>query len=236
MSHRKDRKEELRQERMERERQEAEAARRKQLVGYGAAGVLAVAAVVAIVVVLVSGGGDDGGAQTPENVAANTPTVEYSDDPPAIPDAREFDLEAAAKTAGCELVDPPNEGATHVAEDVTYEANPPTSGNHDQIPTEDGVYTQAPRTENGVHSLEHGRINIQFKPDLPQQRIDQLKTLFDEDTYHMLLYPNGTKMPYQVAATAWDHALVCERFDDGVFDAIRAFKDEYRDQGPEFVP
>lgn len=236
MSHRKDRKEELRQEREERERQAAEAAQRKKLAGYGAAGVLGIAAIAAIVVVLAGGGGDDGGAKTPENPAADAPTVSYAEDPPAIPEAREFDLEAAAEAAGCRLVDPPNEGATHVGEDVTYKANPPTSGNHDEIPTEDGAYTQAPRTENAVHSLEHGRINIQFQPDLPQERIDQLKALFDEDSYHMLIYPNGTQMPFQVAATAWDHALVCQRFSDGAFDAIRAFKDQYRDQGPEFVP
>ena len=236
MSHRKDRKEELRQEREQRERQAAEAAQRKKLVGYGAAGVLVLAAIVAIILAAGGGGGDDGGAATPDRTASNSPTVSYSDDPPAIPDQRVFDLRPAARAAGCRLVDPPNEGNEHVADSVTYRANPPTSGNHDQIPTEDGAYTQAPRTENSVHSLEHGRIEIQFKANLAQQRIDQLKALFDEDSYHMLLFPNGTNMPYEVAATAWDHALVCEKFSDGVFDAIRAFKDQYRDQGPEFVP
>lgn len=235
MSHRKDRKEELRQEREERERQAAGAAQRKKLVGYVAAAVLGLAAIAAIVVVIAGGGGDDGGAKTPEN-SAGGPTVSYAADPPAAPEAREFDLEKAADAAGCQLVDPPNEGADHVGEDVTYKANPPTSGNHDQVPTEDGAYTQAPRTENSVHSLEHGRINIQFRANLPQQRIDQLKALFDEDSYHMLLYPNGTQMPFEVAATAWDHELVCQKFSDGVFDAVRAFKDQYRDQGPEFVP
>ena len=235
MSHRKDRKEELRQERLERERQAAEAAQRKKLVGYGAAAVLVIAAVVAIVLVVATGG-DEGGADEPENAEANTPTVSYSDDPPAIPEAREFDLRKAARAAGCRLMEPQNEGATHVSEEVTYRANPPTSGNHDPTPTGDGAYTQAPRTENAVHTLEHGRIEIQFRPDLPQAQIDQLKALFDEDSYHMLLFPNGTKMPYAVAATAWDHSLVCEEFGNGVFDAIRTFKDEYRDQGPEFVP
>jgi hypothetical protein len=237
MSHRKEEKERLRQERLEREREAAGAAQRKKLVGYVVGGLLAVAAIAAVVVALAGGGGDDGGAGTPDNTAANTPTVEYAEDPPAIPEAREFDLETAAEAANCELLEPENEGSTHVSgQAVEYRANPPTSGNHDPVWTEDGAYTQAPRTENGVHSLEHGRINIQFKADLPQAQIDQLKALYDEDTYHMLLYPNGTQMRYQVAATTWDHALVCERFGNGVFDAIRAFKDQYRDQGPEFVP
>lgn len=237
MSSRKEQKERLRQERLQREQASAGAAQRKKLVGYGAAAVLALAAIAAVVIAITGGGGDDdGGAQAPDNAAANAPTVSYAEDPPAIPEAAEFDLRAAARAAGCQLEDPPNEGADHVEGEVQYRANPPTSGNHNQIPTEDGAYTSTPKTENAVHSLEHGRINIQFSPDLPQQQIDQLKVLFDEDSYHMLLYPNGTDMPYQVAATAWDHALLCEEFSPQVFDAIRAFKDSYRDQGPEFVP
>ena len=238
MSSRKEQKEQLRKERLERQQAQAGAAQRKKLVGYGAAAVLGLAAIVAVVIAITAGGDDGGGgggAQTPDNAQAGAPTVSYGDDA-SIPEAAEFDVRAAARAAGCQLEDPQNEGADHVETDVTYRANPPTSGNHHPVPTEDGAYTTAPKTENSIHSLEHGRINIQFSPDLPQPQIDQLKALFDEDSYHMLLYPNGTDMPYQVAATAWDHALLCEEFGPEVFDAIRAFKDQYRDQGPEFVP
>lgn len=234
MSSRKEQKEQLRQERLQREQAAAGAAQRKKLVGYGAAAVLGLAAIVAVVIALTAGG-DDGGAETPENVAGNSPTVSYAEDPPAIPEAAEFDLRAAARAADCRLEDPPNEGADHVEGAVEYQANPPTSGSHNPVPTEDGAYTQQPAPENAVHSLEHGRINIQFSPDLPQQQIDQLKALFDEDSYHMLLYPNAD-MPFQVAATAWDHSLLCEKFSPQVFDALRSFKDQYRDQGPEQVP
>jgi len=236
MSSRKEEKERLRLERLEREQAAASAAQRKKLVGYGSAAVLGLAAIVAVVVALTAGGGDDSDAQEPDNVAAGAQTVTYSESPPAIPEAKEFDLEKAAEAAGCQLEDPENEGSTHVDGKVEYTANPPTSGDHNPVPTQDGAYTAAPETENTVHSLEHGRINIQFAPDLPQEQIDQLKALFDEDPYHMLLYPNATDMPAQVAATTWDHQLLCEEFNPQVFDAIRAFKDTYRDQGPEFVP
>jgi hypothetical protein len=43
-------------------------------------------------------------------------------------------------------------------------------------------------------------------------------------------------MEPQIAATAWENALLCPRANDKVYDAIRAFKDRYRDRGPEFVP
>ena len=41
---------------------------------------------------------------------------------------------------------------------------------------------------------------------------------------------------YEMAATAWTRTLGCPKMNDKAFDAIRAFRDEYRDQGPEFVP
>jgi hypothetical protein len=39
-----------------------------------------------------------------------------------------------------------------------------------------------------------------------------------------------------VSATAWTHALNCERMNDRVFDAIRAFRTRWIDRGPERVP
>jgi hypothetical protein len=52
----------------------------------------------------------------------------------------------------------------------------------------------------------------------------------------MLLYPNTTRMPHAVSATAWTHALTCEQMNDRVFDAIRAFRTRWIDRGPEQVP
>ena len=52
-------------------------------------------------------------------------------------------------------------------------------------------------------------------------------------------------MPYAVAATAWNgepgpagtgRTLGCERWSDATIDALRAFRDEHRSQGPEAVP
>jgi hypothetical protein len=131
----------------------------------------------------------------------------------------------------------------HVNEKVTYKSNPPTSGNHNPQPAEDGIYDpgSTPEKENYVHTLEHGRVIIQYKPGTPKQRTDQLETLFNEkvngtEGYHTVLFENNTRMTYAVAATAWDHLLGCRTFNDGIFDAIRAFREAYVDKGPEFVP
>lgn len=228
MSSRREQKEALRAERQAREQQAAAAERRKRLVGYGAGGVLSLAALVAIVVVLASGG-DGGGAGEPSAEAGDFPAG-------SVPPVEVTDFEEAADAAGCKLEENPEEGSTHVTEPVEYKANPPTSGDHDQIPAEDGAYTDAPPKENLVHSLEHGRILIQYSPDVPDSVKGDLKALFDEAPYHMIIAPNETDMPYQVAATAWNQVLGCEEMNPQVFDAIRAFREEFLDKGPEFVP
>jgi hypothetical protein len=43
-------------------------------------------------------------------------------------------------------------------------------------------------------------------------------------------------MTAAVAATAWDNSLTCPQWNDQVFDAIRAFRRDFVDKGPEFLP
>jgi hypothetical protein len=98
------------------------------------------------------------------------------------------------------------------------------------------VYTVAPPAENYVHSLEHGRIELQYRPDAPQRVRAAVRAVYDESSKHVLLFPNNTGMTFVVAATAWKHRLGCPRFNDRVPDALRRFRDAYRDHGPEDVP
>jgi hypothetical protein len=228
MSSRKEQKQALREERLKREQEAAAADRRKRLLGYGAAGVLGVAALVAIVVVIVSsGGGDDTGSKPDESGFPSG----------AIPQQVLAELDPAAKAANCDLKrNLPIEGNSHVTSPVTYKTNPPTSGDHFPEPAEDGAYLKAPRTEALVHSLEHGRIILWFKPNASKEVKGKLKALFDEQPRHMILAPNETNMPYEVAASAWGNLLGCKKVDDKTWDALRAFRDELVDQGPEQVP
>ena len=89
-----------------------------------------------------------------------------------------------------------------------------------------------------VHTLEHGRIDIQYKPGTPATTVAQLETLYNEmdGGHHLLLFENGTGMKSAVAATAWDASLNCATMNPQVFDAIRAFRTEHIDKGPEIVP
>ena len=56
------------------------------------------------------------------------------------------------------------------------------------------------------------------------------------DGYHTLVFQNQTEMEPAVAATAWGQSLTCDTFNEQIFDAIRAFRRDRVDKGPEFIP
>ncbi len=240
MASRKEQKEQLRREREEREAAERAAAKRKRLVGYGVGAVVVILALAVAGFVLMSGGDDEGGGST--DTAANV-----LPDGGEVPDQQITDLDEAVQAAGCELESARAESRDHItdlAEAVQYPTDPPTSGRHFEAPAEDGAYEEAPDIKSLVHTLEHGRVLVWFKPNLPEDQRANLQALFDEDEYQLVLVPNDT-MPYQVAATAWNRdpeplgtgrLLGCNTYSEEIFDAIRAFKDEHRSNGPEPVP
>jgi hypothetical protein len=235
MSSRQEEKERRRREREEREaaeRAKAARSRRLQLVFGAVAGLAVVIVAVVLVIALAGGGGDD------ETASDSVPKGSA-----AVPPAKEGDLNKAAAAAGCKVVHAPNEGAGHEEKDFKpsdYKQNPPTSGAHFPEWYQDGIYGPGDTPELGklVHTLEHGRIDIQYKPGTPKTTVAQLETLYNEmdGGHHLLLFQNTTNMPFAVAATAWDYQLGCPTMNDKVFDAIRDFRAEHIDKGPEIVP
>jgi hypothetical protein len=255
MADRKEEKERLRQARLAAEKKDTRGGRQRLLIGYVIAGVLTAVVVVGIVIAL-AGGDDEESAQTGEGASENAhvdPNVGVvaaaTDDregtpPPPIKQGR---LEQAAKLAKCEArLDLPDEGSSHFGkeeEEGKYKTEPPTSGDHYASQTEagsgalaEGAYVETPPLSRAVHALEHGRVTIQYSPELPEDDQLALKGVFDEDPNGMLLFPNAD-MPYAVAATAWTNMLVCKTYEGAAtLDAVRAFRDTFRGRGPEPVP
>ena len=232
MASREEEKRRRREERMAAEAQVASAQARRKRIQAALIAVLVIGIVVVAVVAL-AGGSSKGTGTT---VADPGTTAK-------IPPPQEKDLDKAASAAGCVQLNPPIEGRSHVTGKVTYKSNPPSSGNHNPDPSLDGIYDpkNTPEPEHYVHSLEHGRIEVQYKPGTPSNEISQLETVVSEKfngkaAYKTLLFENNTKMPYAVAATAWGHILGCKAFNDKVFDAIRDFRAKWVDQGPEVIP
>ena len=220
-------------------REQAEKARaarqqRLRLAGGALAGIVVVAAAVLLATGAL-GGKNSSGSGDPNQPTANSDIK--------LPSQEIGDMTAAAKAAGCKLANPPIEGRTHETKKFTaadYKTNPPTSGNHYPEWYQDGVYNPGDTPNLGmlVHTLEHGRIDVQYKPGTPTHTVAELEALLAEQSngYHMLLFQNTTNMRAQIAATAWGHSLTCPQFNNQVFDAIRTFRARYIDQGPEAVP
>jgi hypothetical protein len=237
VSSRQEEKERRRREREEREQAEAGKAaskRRLQLVAGGVLGLVALGAVVAAIAT--SGGGGDSKADSGAAYGSA-----------AIPARKISNFNQAVTASGCEFKSYPSEGRTHLPSDTAvndkYKTNPPTSGNHRPTAAQDGAYEagNSPAKENFVHTLEHGRIELQYSPKASTTVRNQMAALFNEKNkgvagYHMMLFENNTDMPYEVAATAWTHIIGCKTVNDKTWDALRAFRDRFVDKGPEVIP
>ena len=247
MASRKEEKERLRAQRLAAERAAQSGGRARLMAGYVVAGVLALAVIVGLVAVVTSGGGGGSGAcsnahiQNTGSFSGLTPDCRKGTPPPPLQFA---DLQISGQKAGCEVrLNLPDEGNTHVSNStpVQYRTTPPTSGNHNPVPISDGAYTTPmsanPQTKgmnirDEVHAMEHGRIEIHYKPSLPESEQLALKGVFDQNPDGMLLYPDPN-MPYDVAVTAWTEMAVCPHYNPLVLDVIRNFRDTYRGNGPE---
>ena len=241
MSHRREQKESLRRERERREAEARAAEQRKRLVGIVGAVVLAIAA-IAVVLVVAGGGGDSGGSGNVKGSGDLFPTGG------SIPKQKVFDLSKAAAAASCELKSNPATSRSHITDlnqKVPYKQNPPNSGRHYYVPADDGLYNGTPpRDTELVHEEEHGRVVIWVKPSLPRDARQQIRALFDEDSYQMVVVERKN-MPFAIAATAWSadpaplgtgRTMGCPSWSENVIDALRAFRDEHRSNGPEPVP
>jgi hypothetical protein len=239
MTSRRRQKEEARARRLAEEANATEQARQRRQIQIIAGVVAGVAAVVAVGIAIAAGGG---GAKTGTPIKPSASSV-------ALPPQRISDLTAAAKAAGCTIVDTQDSVARsdqnrqHVdpGTKVKYATNPPSYGPHYPSPASDGEYKPKDTPPIGylVHAMEHGRIEYQYRPGLPAAEVQQIEALFNEGDGSwaggqlLLLFQNPTGMPYDVAATAWGHMIGCKTINPRVFDAFRAFRLMYFNKGPE---
>lgn len=146
-------------------------------------------------------------------------TLIGSDDPDVVrlPPVRQTALSTAAREARCELRD-----ATR-----TDRLNPPVVGRAASVPAAPGIYGEPLDPEALVAALERGDIVYHYRPQLTAARVDQLEAVQQAVPDGTILAPNGTGMPYEVAATAWGQLLGCERFTDASIDAMRLFRGRF---------
>lgn len=137
-------------------------------------------------------------------------------------------------SASCDnLETPADEGRGHLTagETPTYKQVPPTSGTHNPVWAQAGVYGDNVDVTQLVHSLEHGYVILYYN-GISQAEINQLTSIQQSDPFKMIVapYPN---MPAKVAIVAWDHKQMCSGVNE---PAIRSFVAQFRNQGPEVAP
>jgi hypothetical protein len=227
---REEERERLRQAREERESGQAKSEKRRLALVYGAAGLVGLL-VLAGIVALIAGSGGGSSADAHINQASGSTNGVKPDEREgtAVAEVKTVDVKEAADKAGCVLrLELKDDGHQHIppsSPTPLYKTNPPTSGKHAESPYQeaDGAYSEMPGEIFVVHSLEHGRMAIQYSPDLPEEDQLELKGLYETMYGGTLFFPNEN-MDYEVAATTWTNLLGCPKYKGAAtLDAIRAF-------------
>jgi type II secretory pathway pseudopilin PulG len=112
-------------------------------------------------------------------------------------------------------------GSVHVlaTERVAYDKTPPFGGPHDGswAACTGIVYPNAVRTENMVHSLEHGAIWIAYNPaQVTGPDLNLLKVRVDGKPYSMMSPYPGLDKP--ISLQSWGHQLKLDKADDPRID------------------
>lgn len=144
----------------------------------------------------------------------------------------------ARQEAGCgDIEEHPDEGAGHVEAptEITYESNPPSSGDHRGTTARWGWYRERVEDAILVHNLEHGGVVIHYRPgDLAESEVAELEELVDSypdpgSGSGVILNPNPDA-PEAIAMAAWTHTQTCESYREL---AVQGFIDERCGNGPE---
>ncbi|MBI2052995.1 MAG: DUF3105 domain-containing protein [Candidatus Ryanbacteria bacterium] len=133
----------------------------------------------------------------------------------------------------------PLQGRDHIPEGTPhepYDSNPPTSGPHWADPVRDGVYDRTQPDEGLIHSLEHGRIWISYKPSIPEAARKKLEDIAGGNV--RVILTSRPQNDTDVAVAAWRRLDTFNLSPDGTFDESRIldFIRRYRDKGPEYIP
>lgn len=196
-----------------------------------------VVAVIVVLVVVLAGGNSDAGS--PKAIAATM------------------------RAAGCTLsTSKAAPSAQHIAslgsgDKVTYTTYPPVSGKHYYIPAIWNNYAHAVDPRQAVHNEEHGGVVIWVGPGVSASERQKISDFYDESPNAMLVspientatavtYPKHAAPDSKIYLTAWTEEVkngelvngknviaTCPRFDEPAF---KAFRDEFRGNGPERFP
>jgi hypothetical protein len=100
----------------------------------------------------------------------------------------------------------------HVEGDLHADGEVPAGGAHDAIWQNCGFYGEEIRSENAVHSLEHGAVWISYDPSLPADDVQALRGFVSRTEKVLVSSVAGQNAP--IIATAWATQLEIEDASD----------------------
>ncbi|MFH9575573.1 DUF3105 domain-containing protein [Streptomyces sp. NPDC017454] len=105
-------------------------------------------------------------------------------------------------------------GRNHVTEKVSYPAEPPVGGDHNQVwmNCNGDVYTEPLNNENAVHSLEHGAVWVTYTDKAPKAEVDKLAAKVKKTPYSLMSPVDKQEDP--IMLTAWGHQRTVTGADD----------------------
>lgn len=118
---------------------------------------------------------------------------------------------------------------------VAYNSNPPTSGDHYDVPARPGFREKPIVDGNLIHSLEHGLVWLSYHPRIGGEA-DKLRDVTGPTTVVVPREANDT----DIALAAWGRLdtfnLEDGTIDDNDFQRINDFIKRYSNKGPERIP
>lgn len=108
----------------------------------------------------------------------------------------------------------------HSDQPQTYAQTPPAGGVHNARWQNCGTYAEPIGSENAVHSLEHGAAWITYRPDLPADQVEQLRSLVRGRGYTLLSPYEG--LPSPVVVSAWGVQMPVESASDARLEQFLA--------------
>jgi hypothetical protein len=137
---------------------------------------------------------------------------------------RTADPLAQVTASGCVLENPRGRPA-----DVSR----PPAGGPPSRPVADGLYSSPQHRGRLVGALRRGVVVVQYERGLPRAELELLTRAFAPARPRRVVAPDGSGMPFKVAATAWGRLIGCSKVDARVVAALTRFAQRYAGRGPE---
>lgn len=106
-----------------------------------------------------------------------------------------------------------------------YEGDAPSSGPHyasPDGPVQPGFYDEAIPPEGPVHNLEHGQIVIWYSPNAPQEVIDDIELVTEQEEFATVAVPyTGLQTDKNFVLAAWTVTQACDAVSQTVIEEFR---------------